>query len=199
MNPIQVETYEVTEGIPSSEMEALALEGEAQLLIESLGLSGQKALFSKEGGDSIHHPYRAMTKEEHTVFSTLFPHTSDVSDYKDGPIPLRILQIIAHVRELDHPDMQYIGVMHPPKFVDDPILFAQKTSFSGTRFILARWGYALKPFDDLKEDAIKRKVEIAKGEFTRIKRSVEGVLEDVESYVREQFAKGDEATPAYYL
>ena len=198
MSVIQVETYEVTEGVPSGEMEALALEGEAQLLIESLGLSGQKQLFSKDGDGSIHHPYRAMTKEEHTVFSALFPHTSDVNDYKDGPIPLRVLQIIAHVRELDHPDMQYIGVMHPPKFVDDPILFAQKTNYSGTRFILARWGYALKPFDELKESAIKKKAAIAKGELLKIKRSVEGVLEDVESYVREQFAKGDDATPAFY-
>lgn len=92
-----------------------------------------------------------------------------------------------------------IGSMNPAKFVDDPVLFAQKSHYSGTRYILARWGVALLPFDELREQAVKRRIDMARAAFLKIKREVEGTLEDVEAYVREQLAKGDDATPAFYL
>lgn len=114
---MQTETYEV-EKIDQNEMQALAADGEAALLIEQLGLKGQQTLMTPETKELI--PYRVMTKEEHTVFKTLFPQRCAVEEYQQGPIPLRVLQVAAHARTLvDLPDFAYLEVWHPKQGIED--------------------------------------------------------------------------------
>ncbi len=196
---LQVETYEAETFIPSNEMADLAAEGEIAMMIEEMGLEGQQELYKPNADGVIQvHPYRAMTKEEHRVFSTLFPQTTEVTKYKDGPIPLRCLQIIQHVRSLNHEEFAYIGVMHPDKFVDDPVLFAQKTHYSGTRYILARWGVALAPFETLKEKAIVMLEEIAVLKFQEIQRAAQNQIDNIKLYIRTQMKDGGDCVPSYY-
>ena len=195
---MQVETYEVPETVSSDTIEALAAEGEAQMLIESLGLDGQKELFCNAEGQQAHHPYRAMTKEEHAVFSTLFPNTTALEKYSDGPIPLRVLQVAAHVRSLNREDMAYIGIMHPDKFVDDPVLFAQKSYHSGTRYILARWGNALEDFDSLRTKALAKAKESTKARLHEIRRNIDRLLDEADSYTEGKWAEGKAPSPMFF-
>lgn len=195
---MQVETYEEKETVQDDEIAAAMMEGEAAMLIESLELEGQKKLFTSSNGAMAPHPYRAMTKEEAAVFGILFPNITEATAYSDGPMPLRILQVISHVKSLAREDMAFIGVMHPEKFVDDPVLFAQKTHWSGTRYILARWGKALEPFEDLKKKAFQKATEATASKLRNIQRQIQMLIDQGDDYIVEEFAKGAFPTPSFH-
>ncbi len=143
-----VETYETE--LEPNEMAQLAADGEAAMLIEKLGLDGQAKLLSKDGTMC---PYRKMTKQEHLVYKLHFPQSSNVTSFSACPIPVRVMQVISYVRELNLPDMQYLEVWHPEYVKDDPILVAKENNYSTSCYILARWGKALLSFPELMEQA----------------------------------------------
>lgn len=140
---MQIETYEVTECGPQgaeSEPEALAL-------IESLGLEGQKTLVRGDGGDAARIPYERMNAEQVAVYRTLFPEETLVEKYARGPIPIRVLQVIAHGREL----FGRLVVRSPASAaLADPVLIGRNADGD---YLLARWGEALEPFEKLRERA----------------------------------------------
>lgn len=195
MKFMQVETYEV-EKIEQTEMQALAADGEAALLIEQLGLEGQKTLMTPETKELI--PYRVMTKEEHIVFKALFTERSRVEDYKAGPIPLRVLQVASHARTLELPDFAYLQVWYPKQGIDDPILVARKDSYTDPIYLLARWGDSLLPFKELASKAEALLVDKARADLLSAKNQIEGLLSDVLSYVKGQIASGESPTPSFF-
>src|ERR1700748_3525696 len=95
-----VETFEVEES--TDEMALMAADSDGIDLIEKLGLSGQKRFVDSE--NVVRFPYRKMTKDEALVYGMLCPKQSQVENYSDGIMPLRILQIVAHARELNFLD-----------------------------------------------------------------------------------------------
>lgn len=184
---MQVETYEV-ELVDQDEMQQLATDGETSMLIESLGLEGQKSLTNKEKGTVT--PYRVVSAEERFVFRTLFPNQTKVESYKDGPLPLRVLQVIAHVRELNIPDMGYFEVWHPNVGIDDPVLVARKSSYYDPVYLLARWGNALLPFETLKAQAlVVAKKTYAIG-IRKAQKELATALESIDDVIEEQLSKG---------
>lgn len=193
---MQVETYEV-EPVEQSEMQALAAEGETSMLIESLGLEGQKTLVNKDNGTFI--PYRIITREEHFVFRTLFPNKTDVKNYKDGTIPLRVLQIIAHCKILDMPDLSYLEVWHPNAGIDDPVLVGRKGSYYDPVYLLARWGKALLPFDELRTQALKLAANKCRIDLRKIAQEVETALKNVDDIVMEKLIKGLMGEPSFSI
>jgi hypothetical protein len=193
---MQVETYEV-ESVEQSEMQALAAEGEALELIESLGLEGQKSLVNKDTGSIL--PYRFITKQERFVFKTLFPQECKIEEYKDGPIPLRVLQAVAHVKSLAREDMAYIQVWYPRQGIDDPVLVARPNSYRDPVYLLARWGQALLPFEELLEKAIKEQKAIVKAKLAKMKHEVDAAMATLDSYVEGKAAEGDIPSPYFQL
>lgn len=159
-----VETYEVEEA--TSEAAALAADHEATELIQKLGLSGQMKLTNPD--TVTRFPYRKMTKEEQQVYTVLCPVHARLEAYADGIIPIRVLQVAAHVIELGFCDR--VEVWHPESAdIKDPVLVGVKGPEYGDRqfYILARWGAELPPFRELKELATqlwrgKRKSALAK-------------------------------------
>lgn len=138
-----VETYEVTELMADGSLEC---EEEAKELIEQLGLSGQMKLANKETG--TRSPYRKMTKDESFVYSRLLPVYTKISDYSDGPIPLRVLQVAAHAKD----EFDELYVWHPSNAdVKDPLLVGIKnvSTYEHHHYILARWGDVLDAFDKI--------------------------------------------------
>ncbi len=93
---VQVETYEVPEVAYDGTVESSE---EAITLIRSLGLQGQEKLISGNKND-VRSPYRKMTKEEFIVYSSLFEDKTPIDKYGDEPIPLRVLQVAAHAKDL---------------------------------------------------------------------------------------------------
>lgn len=192
---MQVETYELIDSIPQNEMQALAEEGEATMLIEQLGLEGQR---SRSNNNKETHSYRQITAEELFVFQTLFPNKTSIEKYDGGPIPLRVLQVAAHVRLLELEQFKYLEVWHPKPGIDDPVLVARKDSWSDPVYLLARWGNALKPFADLKLEALKVQAEKTKVELEEILSTVQNKLNNVTSYVNKCFINGKIPRPQFY-
>lgn len=146
MTAMQVETFEVTEidseGQPECEAEALAL-------IEQLGLAGQKKLVSKsDAGDAVRCPYRKMTLDERHVYNAICPKVTKLKDFADSPIPVRVLQVASHAKDIFDEIFVWSAT---DADIKDPVLVGRNspTSYSHEYFILARWGEVLEPFDKL--------------------------------------------------
>lgn len=152
---MQVETFEQTEETPMGTPEAERTE-EAIALIEKLGLQGQeKMIAKKEGGIGVRNPYREMSKEELAVYEALYPEHSRIEQYDKGFIPVRVLQVAAHAKELDHfSRIEVWGERTAPK---DPLLvgvvFNNGSEYDRRHYILARWGTALEAFQTLRSQA----------------------------------------------
>lgn len=153
---MEIQTYEIeehtTEGRDPFEVEA-----EAQALIDELGLEGQQKLYGPdEDGVATRTriPYRRMTQEEARVYGVLYPEQTKVSTYRAGPIPLRVLQVIAHGRTM----FDRLEVWGPTTEDPDPILvgYLKGDNVREDRYLLARWGDALEPFEVLYERAQAR-------------------------------------------
>ena len=146
---VNVETFEQTElgaeGCVEKDSEALAL-------IDRLGLDGQRELLNPD--TSMRCPYRVMNAVELRVYQALYPEHTAIERYRNGMIPLRVLQIAAHAQ----PFYLRIEVWTERTAQTDPVLVGISRP-AGTWvdqvFILARWGEALKPFADLRKQAIE--------------------------------------------
>lgn len=154
---MEIETYEVeeltTEGRMPEEIEAQALQ-----LIEELGLQGQRERVHKtsEEDPGTRNPYGRMTERERLVYSTICPKSTPVEEYDAGPIPLRVLQVIAHARPLFHE----LEVWHEAED-PDPVLVGVNlrpgSTWQKLYHLLARWGTELEPFEKLEKKARERK------------------------------------------
>jgi hypothetical protein len=151
---MQVETYEMTEVVDQNIQENEECLG----LIESLGLSGQQSLINPN--KTTFFPYRKMTKEEKIVYETMLPASCALEEFKEGQIPLRVLQVASHAKSLDFFDKGLIVFHSKNADVKDPVLVGRhcndkQYSWSYDQYILARWGEVLLPFAECTEIAMK--------------------------------------------
>ena len=152
---MQIETFELQE-VTDQGVEQSA---EAVAICEKLGLSGQ--LERGKDASGTRFSYRKMTALEGRVYGVLCPRKTEIAKYSDEPIPLRVLQVAAHGREM----FDTLEIWHPDNAdikdpvlvgIKDPVLVGIKgTSWSGERYILARWGEVLDSLDVLKSMAAK--------------------------------------------
>lgn len=155
-----VETFEVisddiTGGDNSTERELQSTE--ARALIESLDLDGQRSLLaeSRDTGTIVRNPYRRMTQTEDRIYRAVCPQVEEISRYSDGPIPLRVLQVAAHAKDL----FPRLEVWFEPGSRYDPLLVGcdnTSTYSIKERHMLARWGDVLLPMDELAAMAAKK-------------------------------------------
>ena len=104
---MEVETYEIEHPDTDPQIQAEAVE-----LIEKLDLEGQRTLVKGEGEEEKRAiPYHKMDETGRVVFQSLFSQKTEVADYGEGIIPVRVLQMIAHGREL----FDHVWVWHPKK------------------------------------------------------------------------------------
>ncbi len=147
-----VETYELEE--VKGEAEQMVADHEAIELIEKLGLEGQKSLSNKD--TTTRMPYPEMTGDQEFVYSTLFPTKTDVENYSAGIIPIRVLQVVAFLKQNNF--FKKIRIWHSTGRKDkDPVLVGYgidpDASWRDKLFLLARWGDALLPFEELMRQA----------------------------------------------
>jgi len=188
-----VETYEQTEVDCDGQVEC---DAEAVALIEQLGLEGQQQLLRKaEGGQVERCPYRKMTADEAFVYGELLSKQTSLRRYADGPIPVRVLQVAAHAKDL----FDEVEVWHAASAdIKDPLLVGinKGPNYSVERFILARWGDVLLPFAELKTLAcgVHRTKLIAKAKECVSK--AKAALAKFEGMSNDECA--DEKMPSYY-
>ena len=153
-----VETYEVTETTTAGEDPVLA-DAAAIELIRELDLEGQKELLAHDETAVIRIPYQRMTAEEVRVYQTLYPADEKVEAYRAGPIPLRVLQVVAHARTM----FDKVLVWGPEQYDPDPVLVGQIGEYGNAEYyLLARWGDALAPFEELRD----RAAEVVRRRYT---------------------------------
>lgn len=177
-----VETYEIEEVAEELPQES----EEASRLVAALGLSGQEEMRkAAEEGDAERIPYRKMTEQEVAVFGTLCPAQTPVEQYSEGPIPLRVLQVIAHAKGL----FDSLEVWHPKGIDRDPVLVGVKgNTWSGTKYILARWGEELDEWPALLKRAVQTYRELTVDRLRTIANSVErGIKEMADGYTVDEF------------
>lgn len=193
---MKIETYEI-EPVDQTEIQALAADGEVSLIIDKLGLDGQRALLGNPSGTPF--PYRRMTKKEQRVYEFHCPIKTELAKYKSDIIPLRVLQVAAHVAELGFCD-KGLWVWHPEDAKLDPVLVGLRAEhpFGLSIYILARWGAVWKDFNQLLTEAkagwiTKRQAAIKKTEH-ELRQAKECVTSDAEL-----FFAGDIVTTSFYI
>lgn len=149
---MQIETFECNEVAH----EPIEIAEEASALIADLGLAGQEG-YIKRRNDKVEQrcPYRLMTAEEIGVYKTLCPEASKIEKYDAAPIPLRVLQIASHAKQVI-PGVRLMIWDKVKHVVKDPVLVGEvgyewnpdKT------YILARWGEQLDTFATLMSMAV---------------------------------------------
>lgn len=191
---MQVETYEVLSIDVDANGNVIneTVSEEALALIETLGLEGQQELVARQpvgyGHEEVERriPYRQTTAEEKAIFATLFPVKTSLHRYKGDAIPLRVLQVAAHAKELEFE----LYVLHPATNVrvNDPVLVGERSvkssaenGFTGKeQYLLARWGDALESLDELRKKALPIAIEKLRMEASLAKKKFERVYDDAE-------------------
>jgi hypothetical protein len=190
-----VETYEQTEVDADGVVEC---EAEALELIEQLGLEGQQKLLSrKEGSDeTVRCPYRKMTSEEGFIYGRLLTKHVKLHEYAEGPIPVRVLQVAAHARDMfDH---LYVWSTENAD-IKDPILIGIKgEAYNGERFLLARWGDELETLANLAVLACQDWRNECKAKLSDIISDATSRLAGVDSIPDGAIVAGKKTAPAYY-
>lgn len=184
MKEIMVETFEC----PEVSTEHPEVTAEAMMLIERLGLKGQEKLNTKtDAGDEVRCPYRVMTREEMFVYGVLCPRKTDENEYGEEPIPLRVLQVLAHAHSLQY--FEGFQIWHrESSTVQDPVLVGTWRGRRNGRgwdetetYILARWGEVLEAFGDLKKKAVTLHRQARLQKLAEIQNEVEAAIRSTKS------------------
>lgn len=188
---MQIETYEIEGASNQDELNQLVHDGEFSMLVDELELEGQQFLIGNDQNENSDvFPYRKMTSQERIVYETLFPEKTNITHYKDGIIPIRVLQVYQHALSFNRDDCCKFFVWHPKNADKDPILVGGKDYYYSDQYILARWGDALTPFDELMEKAIKILTENYKVDMLNFKSQVETRINILETYVKSRVLSG---------
>ena len=178
---MQIETYEIEETVVGDGITTPAeVEAEAIGMIETLGLEGQKELLTPKTEDAStvkRVPYPIMSDSEMRGYGACFPVHDDVAQYSAGIIPIRVLQVVEHAK----PMFGKIEVWHDKVIDPDPVLVGQ-VSYNKYR-LLARWGEALVPFEELLQKAQKILEEKWKRNLTKKIKESQAMLDNLASEV----------------
>ena len=172
---MKVETFEIE--LTENNTVTGQVEAEALELIESLGLKGQEDFIGKDEETDVKRviPYRKATEDQRNIVKLLFPELTPVEEFQEEPIPLRVLQVIAFVKQNCSDEMPYIGIHHVRGVDKDPVLVGKKNSWDSEFFLLARWGDALESWEKLHAKAEKLWVKQTKTKLASIKAEIASI------------------------
>jgi len=192
---MQIETYEIEE-IKASDASTMAADSEALELCEKLGLKGQQALANPE--TATRFPYPRLESRQALIFGLCFPKKTPLADYRDGIIPLRVLQVAAYCKQSDFPGAAYMEVWSANVPSEDPILVCRTGPYNSDNYLLARWGESLKSLDALAKQAapiLKAKLQRT---LTECLNRAQSKLDTLDSLVAEAMQTGDMPEPRFY-
>lgn len=195
-----VETYEVEE-VKQATVEQCE---EALRLVQDLGLAGQAKLYEQQAGapEAKPFPYRKMTAQEMWVYGRILPVKTNLTNYEDQAIPLRVLQVAAHVSKLIEGRYDCILQVWHPQNADykDPLLVMRDGPEYGknSHYILARWGEELEEFGVL---ATKAKAIFRADSLAQLNKEIgelQNYVNNIDSEVEARFQKGQSGTIGAY-
>lgn len=192
---MKVETFEVTEITESGGVDECEVQ-EFAALSEQLGLEGQqKFVAGKETEAPAVVPYRRMTAAEEFVYGEVCPQHITAKHYSDRPMPVRILQVLAHATALDFFERVEVWSARTAALKDSVLVGVHKPeSYRSENYILARWGEELDDFATLSRKA----VEAAKARLRGlIERTISFAKADLDALERLSAEDGPPEDPHY--
>lgn len=151
---------------------------------ESLGLTKQLDLASEEKSPI---PFEYMNETAKRVYEVLCPRKVDLDRYDKTPIPVEILGLLQLSKNEKYFDK--IQIWYDDKSPDPlAIGFKMKDSYewNADKYLIGRWGDVLRPFEELKEKAIKiftesRRISLTR-EISQKKQELETIDVDVAAH-----------------
>lgn len=173
---MKVETFEIFSSIDvDSDVKKEEIE-----LIRELDLAGQKDM------ENHTNPYRQMGKDEQFIFERVLDTRTDISKYKESPIPLHVLQIIQHARSLNI--FMNFSIWHSHR--SQPILVSLTETY-GKPYILARWGEELDSMEYLKGMAVSMARHKCIGKAKKMKSDIESYMNTIKQLTDEELLYSD--------
>lgn len=138
--------------------------------IDDLWLEGQKQLIFKQWNVVV--PFPKLSKREIRIWEFFAPKKSELAKYSDSVIPHEVMQIIKLCDTKKYFGRIYI--LHEAQDDIDPVvlweideLYPEWESNAGKvkethTYLIARWWYALKPFEEIIDYVKSKWVEIRK-------------------------------------
>lgn len=185
---MEVETYECEEVAT----EPLEITEEAKRLIDELGLTGQQELVCPNTGvtQPTRQPYRVMHADEEYAARVLCPAEFKVDQYKQSPIPIRVLQAYHYAKSLGFFDSFAIWDKQEA-VVKDPFLIGKKRKtgkyeWGDHHYLIARWGEELESFPVLIRQAADKMRQRAVQAAQAVERSIAMHVANIQSMPDEE-------------
>ena len=197
---MEIETFELRTETGDPEVLEDLYSDEAEELIDLLGLEGQRSLRAErttDGGDTtkVTNPYRLMTREEQAIYSAILTETKRLKTYDSGPVPLRVMQIAAHASSVI-PNMELEVWQVPDAAAGDPLLVGRVSEkYTAKFYMLARWGDALIPLEELRITAFRNLKAKAALQIKEIESSLSGIKQRLDEMIENHLRGADARLP----
>ena len=153
------------------------------------GLGLQKQLKKKGKVEKVGNPYMKLDPRTERVCQMLCPRRELYTDYEAGTLPLEALQEIHRCQENEW--FPKIEVWYDDKSPDPFLIGCDSKKWEANKFLIARWGDELLPFDQLVDKAINRYREAYKRALTRLIMDCEYRKQDIEGEIRTYIDLGE--------
>jgi hypothetical protein len=121
-------------------------------ICQELGLDKQLQKSGKV--EKVGNPYQKVDPRSQRVFEMLYPVKREFREYDAGTLPLEVLQEIQRCQQNEW--FPKIEVWYDDKSPDPFLIGYDSKEWSANKFIIARWGDELLPFEQLVTKAIAR-------------------------------------------
>lgn len=139
--------------------------------------------------EKIANPYMKLDPRTERVYQMLCPRRELYTDYGAGTLPLEVLQEIQRCRENEwFPKME---VWYDDKSPDPFLIGFESKKNEINKYLIARWGDELLPFELLVDKAINRYKETYKRALDRLIQDCEARKQNVEGDIRAYIDLGD--------
>jgi len=167
-------------------------------LVKEMDLEGQKSVAS---GECSPVPFERMNEADDIIFSKVFPRKVDLHTFNDCAIPLTVLSVVALCEKEKY--FETIEVWTNPTD-DDPVVVGRrkmkgKYGEVTAKYLLARFGNALLPFEAIKEKAREILVKERKARLNKARVKLEGLIGSCEVDVDLAVTTGDNPESYIYI
>ena len=153
--------------------------------VKESDFDGQEDLFVEKDGEVTAFPFAPMSDTEEQVYEAILPESTSVDRFSEELVPLRVMEIYERFSSL----FSSVKIWTREKeAIEDPVMVGRVKSWDsdlnhdapGGRYLLARWGKELMPFEQIKKKAIEKRKSQILSQIEPIKQMLQAKKEAVE-------------------
>lgn len=158
-------------------------------LCQELGLDNQ---LKKSGvKERVGNPYQKIDPRSERVFTMLCPVKREFREYDAGTLPLEVLQEIQRCQQNEW--FPKIEVWYDDKSPDPFLVGYDSRDWSANKFLIARWGDELLPFEQLVAKATERFRTAYNRALDRLMSDCQVRKQDIDGEIKSYIDMGDAA------